>query len=121
MSDDQVFLEGIEVYAFGGVTEAERTVGQRYSIDVGVTCDLTAAGTTDDLSQTVSYADLHALVVAVMGAGPFNLVESRAHLIAEEILRTNPVTDVEVRIRKVAPPLPGVVAAAGVVVRRSRG
>jgi dihydroneopterin aldolase len=121
MSDgDQIVVSGIEVYAYGGVTEDERRVGQRYRLDLDLAFDTAPAGRSDDLNDTVSYAAAHDLAVAAMRERPFNLVEAAAERVAEALLRELPVTAARVRLVKLLPPVDGVVAAAGVEITRSR-
>jgi dihydroneopterin aldolase len=121
MSDgDRIVVSGIEVYAYGGVTEDERRVGQRYRLDLDLAFDTAPAGRSDDLNDTVSYAAAHDLAVAAMRERPFNLVEAAAERVAEALLRELPVTAARVRLVKLLPPVDGVVAAAGVEITRSR-
>lgn len=117
---DSIFLQGVRLYAHGGVTEAERETGRQYLIDITVDFDLERAGVTDELTDTVSYALLHDIAAGVMNDGRFNLVESRAERIASEILSRTAALSATVRIHKLAPPVAGVVAAAGVEITRRR-
>lgn len=120
MSDgDRIVVSGIEVYAYGGVTEGERHIGQRYRLDLELAFDTAPAGRSDDLNDTVSYAAAHDLAVAAMRERPFNLVEAAAERVAQALLRELPVGAVRVRLVKLLPPVDGVVAAAGVEITRS--
>lgn len=117
---DRIILAGIEVYAFGGVSEAERSIGQRYRIDLEVDLDLSLPARTDRVQDTVSYADMHAVVVEVMRERPFHLIESAAGRIAERILEHFSADTVQVRLAKLHPPIDGVVASAAVEITRRR-
>lgn len=118
---DKIILTGIDLYAYGGVSPAERQIGQRYRIDVELECNLHEAGTSDDLRDTVSYADAHGIVLEVARAQTFHLVESLAERIAQELLSRLVVDRVQVRVMKLLPPVDGVVAEAGVeIVREQR-
>jgi dihydroneopterin aldolase len=117
---DRIVLSGIEIYAHGGVSEAERQVGQRYEVDVELLLDLETAGRTDMLEDTVSYADVHDSVVHSLRERPFRLVEHAASRLAECLLERYAVDAVTVRLRKLHPPVDGVVASAGVEITRSR-
>src|SRR6476620_10545605 len=61
---DEVFLEGLQFYAYHGVNPEERVLGQRFLVDVTIAADLRAAGASDDLTQTVSYSAAFKLVRA---------------------------------------------------------
>jgi 7,8-dihydroneopterin aldolase/epimerase/oxygenase len=117
---DTIFLEGIDVYAFGGVSESEREVGQRYRLDISLELDLRRAGVTDSLADSVSYARAYEIATGIMQSRTFNLVESQAEAIASAILEETRADAVMIRLRKLMPPLPGAVAAAGVEIRRTR-
>ena len=76
---------------------------------------------TDDLGRTVDYGDLCRRVLAVGEGPPFQLIEAVAERIATSCLEAYPsVTGVQVRVRKLLPPLPATVAAAGVEIKRGR-
>lgn len=117
---DRVILSGIELYAYGGVTEAERQIGQRYRVDVDLLLDLSKAARTDDVEDTVNYAEVHHLVVETMRAQPFKLLESAASRVADGILGRFPVEQVTVRLQKLLPPIDGVVESAAVELTRGR-
>jgi dihydroneopterin aldolase len=117
---DRITLNGIEVYALGGVSEAERAIGQRYRVDVELELDLNAAAASDLLKDTISYARVHEVVVGTMRERPFNLLEAVTARIADRVLASFPVERVLVRCAKLLPPIDGVVASAAVEIVRSR-
>lgn len=110
----------MELYAHGGVSEAEREIGQRYLLDIRLEFDLAKAGASDSLADTISYAKVYEMAAAVMKSGTFSLIESQAQKIATAVLVHTPAHAVTVRLCKLLPPIPGIVAAAGVEIRRER-
>jgi 7,8-dihydroneopterin aldolase/epimerase/oxygenase len=119
---DRIVLQGIQFYAYHGVPAEERAVGHRYEVDVEVECDLAAAGRSDDVADTIDYGHLARRVVEISRERPFHLIEALAAALAERILGENPPAErVRVRVRKLLPPIDGVVAAAGVEIERARG
>jgi dihydroneopterin aldolase len=121
MSDDRIILSGIEFYAYGGVTAAEKEIGQRYRASIELQLGLGAAGASDALEDTVSYADAYSVVVGTARERPFNLLESVAERIARRLLASFPVQGVTVRLEKLLPPIDGVVTSAAVEITRMRG
>jgi dihydroneopterin aldolase len=119
-ADDRILLAGIEVYAYGGVTEGEQRIGQRYRLDLDLHLDLATAGQSDHLRDTVSYADVHDVAVGILRERPFSLIEAGAERVASAILVRFPVEAVTVRLAKLLPPIDGVVASAGVEITRRR-
>ena len=119
---DQVFLQDMQFFGYHGVNPEEGALGQRFSVDVCVHGDLSEAGQTDDLAQTISYSSVAKLVRAIVEGPPHMLIESVAEEIAGKLLageqRASAVT---VTVRKPHAPLKGIVmAAAGVRIHRSR-
>ena len=43
-------------YGYHGETQAERTLGNRFYVDVEIRMDLAAAGRTDDIDDTLDYS-----------------------------------------------------------------
>ena len=111
-----IFVQNLRVYAFHGVLPQERTVGGDYSVDLRVHYNIFKAMETDSLDDTISYADLVALVKREM-AQPSALLEHLAGRIAKAVLRSYPQTEqVMVRITKQNPPMGVSCDGAGVEV-----
>ena len=119
---DAVFLEGLRFYGYHGVNPEERTLGQRFTVDVRIETNLREAGRTDDLTRTVSYSDAYKVVRAVVEGTPRQLIEAVAEEIATRLLAEfSKAEAVTVTVRKPAAPLKGAIFdAAGVSIRRTR-
>ncbi len=117
---DKIVLSGIECYAFGGVSDAEKKIGQRYRLDLELSTDLRVAAGSDTLDDAVHYGNVHDVAVGSLRAAPFNLIEAAAERIAATLLTAFPVQAVTVRLSKLLPPIDGVVASAAVVIERGR-
>ena len=59
VATDEVFLEGLQFYAYHGVNPEERVQGQRFLVDVALATDLGAAGRSDDLERTIHASPHH--------------------------------------------------------------
>lgn len=117
---DTIILKGAQFHGKHGVSAEERAVGGRVIVDVEIECDLTQAGMTDDLKETLNYSEIFKTVRAQVEDKEFNLLESLANRIAEALLVKFPTTTVNVYVRKQPPPIKGIVDSAGVRIRRSR-
>ncbi len=115
-----LFVEDIRFYGHHGVTPAQQEVGAWFSVDVELALDLTPAALSDDLEAGVDYGQVVQLVVALGTGGRVHLIERLAGLLCEALLREYPARDVTVTVRKVTPPLEGIVAVPGVRMKRSR-
>ena len=111
---DAIQLTGMTFYGYHGVRPEERTLGQRFTVDVRLELDLQPAGRGDDLERTVNYAQVWRAVHEVVEGSPCNLIESLGERVASTILtRFNPVESVWVRVEKPGAPIGG--AATGTV------
>lgn len=117
---DKILLHGAEFRGHHGVSEEERRVLRRYLVDVEVMRDVAQAGASDQLDDTISYADVYEVVRELVEKRSFHLVEALAETIATHILARLPAQGVLVRVKKSSPPLAGIVEYAGVEIFRER-
>ena len=117
---DKLLLEDVRFYGHHGVSKAEQTVGVWFSVDAELAVDLTPAAVSDDLASTVDYGAVARRIVEVGTQGRVNLIERLAGLIAQTLLREFPAQQVRVRVRKLTPPLQGLVGTPSVELVRSR-
>ncbi|MFQ6016165.1 MAG: dihydroneopterin aldolase [Anaerolineae bacterium] len=117
---DKIILNGIEFYSYGGVSKAEREVGQRYVVDVELIYDLRAAAASDDVADTINYSEVYRAVLETARQTKFHLIETLAQRMADTLLQRFPAQEVFVRLRKQPPPIDGVLQYAGVEIRRGR-
>ena len=105
LSNDRILVHGMEFYGYHGVNPDERIEGQRFVVDVEVNLDLSTAGRSDNLDDTVNYTDLYQLVKEILEKETYDLLESVAETIAQRILTQFPVTAVLARVKKPSPPI----------------
>ncbi len=117
---DKIILRGCQFHGKHGVSPEERAVGGRVIVDVELEYDLTQAGVSDDLRNTINYSDVFKTVRAQVEDQNFSLLEGLGHKIAEAVLAKFPANAVTVYVRKSPPPIKGIVDSAGVEIRRSR-
>ncbi|RAK02979.1 dihydroneopterin aldolase [Larkinella arboricola] len=112
-----ISLEGLEFFAYHGFYDEEQKIGNKYSVDITVTADLSEAAQLDRLSTTVNYGDLYNITHAAMQQ-PARLLEHIAHNIIVEIRKKYPRVDtVEVSVSKFNPPIGGVCHRAKITLR----
>ncbi|MFT3763659.1 MAG: dihydroneopterin aldolase [Pseudoxanthomonas sp.] len=116
---DTVFIEALEADALIGVYGFERVAPQKLRFDVEMGCDNRKAGASDELADTIDYAQVADAIVAICAESKFQLVEALAERVAAELLRRFPIETLSLRVTK-----PGAVPAArgvGVRIERRRG
>lgn len=91
-----------------GALPHEGQVWQEFAVDCRLRVE-TAATTSDALADTVDYGKAYAVVREIMEGPSYQLLEGLAGAIAERLLHFPRVRAVRVAVRKLAPPLPGVV------------
>ena len=105
---DRIRLNDMLFYGYHGVLPEERTLGQRFLVDLELRADLRAAGQSDDLTQTVNYAEVYAAVQDIVTGEPCQLIETVAERIAQRVLSEHGrVESITVSIRKPEVPIPG--------------
>ncbi len=117
---DRIELRGLKVRGNHGVFEHERRDGQDFVVDVTVWMDLAPAATSDDLADTLHYGELAERAAAIVAGKPYNLIETVAARIADEVMADARAMAVEVTLHKPQAPIPLDFADVAVVARRSR-
>lgn len=98
---DQISITGIKAFGYHGVLPHEAIDGQEFIIDLVINLDLQAASRSDDLSQTVNYADLAQIVHENIIGERVVLIERLAGRIADEIKGAyNEIQSVSVTVHK---------------------
>ncbi|TCS94275.1 dihydroneopterin aldolase [Hazenella coriacea] len=117
---DKIFFNHMYFYAYHGAFPEENRLGQRFMVDLELGLDLCPAGRSDDLKQTVNYAEIYQTVKEEVEGTQVKLVETLAERIADKCLSQYPIEEIMVRVTKPDPPIPGHYQAVGVEIRRSR-
>jgi dihydroneopterin aldolase len=113
-------LRGLRLRAIVGVLPVERTVTQPLELDLDVVVDTAAAGASDDLTDTVDYGRLCALVEQVVVDGRFLLLEALVEHVAAAVLAADGrILATTVAARKLEPPVPQHLATSGVRITRT--
>lgn len=104
---DKIILEGMEFYGYHGTMPEEKSLGQRFILDVELYLDLRPAGISDDLERTVNYARVFETVQSIVCGRSCQLIEALAEAAAKALLEQFPVAEVKVRVKKPQAPIPG--------------
>lgn len=119
-TDMYIHLEGLKFYAFHGVLPQENRTGAYFYIDLKLKTDFSLAAQTDDLTGTVSYADIHAAVKEEMRI-PSKLLEHVCQRIARRLFLDFPTIEtIDIRLSKENPPMGACAKSIGVEVRYIR-
>lgn len=116
---DKIYIKDLEIYAFHGVNEEEKHMGQRFLISIDLFLNLREAGQTDNLDATVNYAELCHAVEKEFKKEKYDLIEKSAEALANYILLNySMVEGVKVLVKKPWAPIGKPVDYAAVEVER---
>lgn len=109
-----IFIKGIRMRAFHGVSPQERLTGNDFVVDLRIGCRPEQAMQTDELADTPDYADVYGIVKREMLI-PSKLLEHVAGRIAESIFRDiRQAQAIDIRVTKINPPMGACCDGAGV-------
>jgi dihydroneopterin aldolase len=118
---DQIEVRGVRALGIIGVCPEEQVRPQPFEVDFDVETDVTRAGQTDDLADTIDYGALISVVARIVEQERHLLLEKVASRLADELLAYDDrALAVRVTIRKLRPPVPEDVATTAITVRRRR-
>ncbi|MFL0198664.1 2-amino-4-hydroxy-6-hydroxymethyldihydropteridine diphosphokinase [Clostridium sp. WILCCON 0269] len=98
---DIIYIKDLEVYAYHGVNQAEKDLGQRFLISLKIFVDLSEAADKDDLNKTVNYSELCFEIEEEFTRKRYNLIERSAQALADFILKKYEIVErVVVKVKK---------------------
>lgn len=121
LTGDRILLSDLGFFGFHGVMPEESTLGQRFYVDVTCGVDLRESGRTDSLNDTISYADIYAVVKSAFEEKRFKLLEALAQHIVSSLFVAFPTLDwIKVAIRKPGAPIAMSSGQVGIEIARQR-
>ena len=114
-----IHIDGIRLHALHGVLPQERTTGNDYSIDTRIGYDISRAMQSDDVADTLNYAEVYNTIKEEM-LTPSRLIEHVAGRIANRLMAEHSqITTIMLRITKLNPPMGADCHGAGVEIHVS--
>jgi dihydroneopterin aldolase/2-amino-4-hydroxy-6-hydroxymethyldihydropteridine diphosphokinase len=115
---DRITLTGVTVWGRHGVLDSEQAEAQPFTVDLTCQPGLACQPRPDDLSATVDYALLSALIADEVERHSYRLIETLADRIAARALALGGVAAVDVTVHKPRAPLTETFADVAVTVHR---
>ena len=100
-----IYIKGLRELGIHGVLPEEQVRPQPFEVDVELTVDVSGAGQSDALDDTVDYSAVAEAVSRVVTSERYYLLERLATRIAEVCRVDERVTGVAVTVRKLHPPV----------------
>jgi dihydroneopterin aldolase len=83
---DLVLIEGLEIRTVIGIYDWEREIRQMVRLDLEMAWDISLAGKSDDIADTLDYKAVSKRLIAFVEASSFGLIESLAEQCARILL-----------------------------------
>ena len=114
LTESYVHIDGIRLHARHGVLPQEQLTGNYYIINVRASYDISRAMQTDDVADTLNYAEVYNIIKEEMSI-PSKLIEHVAGRIADRLMDSySQISSVMLRITKCNPPMGADCNGAGV-------
>jgi dihydroneopterin aldolase len=106
---------------YHGLYESERENGQPFIVDVELELDLSKAGKSDDLNDSIDYNDVATLIHNEIVGPPITLIEALAENISRKILAAYPsVEKTKVTVHKPRAPISVPFGDVSITIKRER-
>lgn len=117
---DVIHLRGLEFYAYHGVLPEESILGQKFLIDMDLFHNLSMAGFSDQVEDTIHYGEVYQVIKTCVTEGKYLLIERLAEEIAQRVLKQFACKSVRVEVHKPQAPIPGIIKDVSVEIWRGR-
>lgn len=117
---DYITLTGVSAYGSHGVLESEHLEPQLFIVDAVLYLDLRDASRSDDLTDTVNYAQIAERIVSTIEGEHVDLIEKLAQRIADRILHSWRVRKTIVTVHKPQAPIEVPFGDVSVTIERSQ-
>ena len=115
---DRILISGLRELGVHGVLPEEQVRPQPFEVDIELLVDVSAAGESDDLDETVDYGAVCEAVSRIVSSEQYRLLERLATRIAEACRADPRVVGVVVEVRKLHPPVRALLDHVAVRVER---
>ena len=116
-----LFIDNLEVFANHGLFEEENKLGQKFIFDIKCELNYKKAMFSDEMTDSISYADIAEVVVKTATTNTFNLLERLAGEILKNIFTEFPqIENINLKINKPGAPIKYHFEKCGVEVKTSR-
>jgi len=105
MNRDELRIDNLEVFAYHGVAKIEKENGQPFYVNAVLYTDIRPAGLEDDLSLSTNYGEICHFINNWMRENMYDLIETVAESLAEQILLNFAIQDLVLEIRKPKAPV----------------
>lgn len=115
----KIYLEDVKIYAYHGVLPEENIIGTYYILNLEIHTDLWIAAESDDLNDTISYAEINEIIHDEMKINSKLLEHVAGRIITKIREKFDQISYIKLRITKTSPPMKGEMKGASIELEKS--
>jgi dihydroneopterin aldolase len=115
----KIYLEDVKIYAYHGVLPEENIIGTYYILNLELHTDLWKASESDDLNDTISYADINTIIHDEMKIKSKLLEHVAGRIISKIHEKFSQISYIKLKIAKTSPPMQGEMKGASIELEKS--
>ncbi len=121
MPTAELKITGLALHGRHGALEAERSLGQKFLLDLEIVADIGNAASSDKLDETLHYGLVIKSAAAAFDARPMNLIEAAAGAVGDALIAEFPrIVSVRVTVHKPNAPIAAIIDDLAVTLERRR-
>lgn len=114
-------MKNLQFYGYHGLLPEENKLGQRFNVDIELVVDLTLAGKSDRMEDSIHYGQAYDVIREVVEGDAKNLIEAVAEEIAGNLFGSFDLLQAcQVKVVKPDPPIRGHYESVAVEIFREK-
>lgn len=118
---DKILIRNLKIFAYHGVNPEEKVQGQNFILDIDAFVDISVPCKTDNVDDTVSYAEIIEETVRIFTSRKDDLVERAAERVSEGLFeKFEKIQALRILLKKPDAPIDADFEYVGVEIQRNR-
>lgn len=118
---DKILIRNLKIFAYHGVNSEEKVQGQNFILDIDAFVDISVPCKTDNVDDTVSYAEIIEETVRIFTSRKDDLVERAAERVSEGLFeKFEKIQALRILLKKPDAPIDADFEYVGVEIERNR-
>lgn len=118
---DKILVRNLKIFAYHGVNPEEKVQGQNFILDIDAFVDISVPCKTDNVDDTVSYAEIIEETVRIFTSRKDDLVERAAERVSEGLFeKFEKIQALRILLKKPDAPIDADFEYVGVEIERNR-
>ena len=118
---DKILIRNLKIFAYHGVNPEEKVQGQNFILDIDAFVDISVPCKTDNVDDTVSYAEIIEETIRIFTSRKDDLVERAAERVSEGLFeRFEKIQALRILLKKPDAPIDADFEYVGVEIERNR-